>query len=49
MNKIAAHETSLTELWPGSPFPQSSSEISRHSAGEQTASQLPQNSGVTPA
>jgi len=21
MNKIAAHETSLTELWPGSPFP----------------------------
>ena len=35
--------------WPGSPLPQSSSEISRHSAGEQTASQLPQNSGVTPA
>ena len=35
--------------WPGSPLPQSSREIMRHSAGEQTASQLPQNSGVTPA
>ena len=40
-------ETRIT--WPGSPFPQSSSEIRRHSEGEQTASQLPQNSGVTPA
>ncbi len=35
--------------WPGSPFPQSSSEISCQSSAEQTASQLPQNSGVTPA
>ena len=35
--------------WPGSPLPQSSREIMCHSAGEQTASQLPQNSGVTPA
>ena len=34
---------------PGSPLPQSSSEISRQSSAEQTASQLPQNSGVTPA
>ena len=34
---------------PGSPLPQSSSEISRHSEGEQTASQPPQNRGVTPA
>ena len=35
--------------WPGSPLPQSSREIMCHSGGEQTASQLPQNSGVTPA
>ncbi len=35
--------------WPGSPFPQSSSEISSHSEGEHTASQLAQNSGVVPA
>ena len=34
--------------WPGSPFPQSSNETSRHSEGEQTASQLPQKRGVTP-
>ncbi len=33
---------------PGSPLPQSSSEISRHSDGEQTASQLAQKRGVTP-
>ena len=35
-------------IWPGSPLPQSSSEVRRHSGAEQTASQLPQNSGVTP-
>ena len=40
-------ETRIT--WPGSPLPQPSSEIGRHSEAEQTASQPRQNSGVMPA
>ena len=36
-------------IWPGSPLPQSSSEIRRHSPGEQTASQPAQKRGVIPA
>ena len=35
--------------WPGSPLPQLTTEASRHSEAEQTASIEPQNSGVTPA
>ena len=47
--RAGAEPCETRATWPGSPLPQLTTEASRHSEAEQTASIEPQNCGVTPA